>query len=76
MSAVDDLRGVARIAKAASGGVSGNTPRIERAEQAITAVAELLAAAEPATQIVMGSLTDEEMKRLRAALAACKAGGK
>ena len=42
---VDALRGVVRIAKAASIGVTGNGPRIERAEQAIAAVAELIAAA-------------------------------
>lgn len=37
-----DLQGVVRIAKAASLGVTGNKPRIERAEQAIAAVAELI----------------------------------
>lgn len=36
------LGGVVRIAKAASIGVSGNGPRIERAEQAIVEVAELV----------------------------------
>lgn len=40
-----DLQGVVRIAKAASLGVTGNKPRIERAEQAIAAVAELIEAA-------------------------------
>ena len=39
-----DLQGVVRIAKAASLGVTGNKPRIERAEQAIAAVAELVEA--------------------------------
>lgn len=39
-----DLRGVVRIAKAASVGVTGNGPRIQRAEQTIVAVAELVAA--------------------------------
>jgi hypothetical protein len=37
-----DLQGVVRIAKAASLGVAGNKPRIERAEQAIAAFAELI----------------------------------
>lgn len=40
-----DLRGVVRIAKAASFGVSGNAPRSARAEAAIAAVAELIEAA-------------------------------
>ena len=39
-----DLRGVVRIARAASIGVSGNASRIERAEAAIAAVAELIEA--------------------------------
>lgn len=39
-----DLRGVVRIAKAASIGVTGNGPRIERAEAAIQSVAELVKA--------------------------------
>ena len=39
-----DLRGVVRIAKAASIGVTGNGPRIERAEAGIAAVAELVEA--------------------------------
>jgi len=40
-----DLQGVVRIAKAASLGVTGNKPRIERAEQAIAAMSELIEAA-------------------------------
>ncbi|NMW25990.1 hypothetical protein HFP05_16945 [Rhodanobacter denitrificans] len=36
-----DLRGVVRIAKAASIGVTGNAPRIERAECALEAVKRL-----------------------------------
>ncbi|WP_447896785.1 hypothetical protein [Stenotrophomonas acidaminiphila] len=40
-----DLRDVVRIAKAASFGVPGNAPRIERAEKAIAALATLIAAA-------------------------------
>lgn len=36
-----DLRGVIRIAKAASLGVTGNAPRIERAERALEAVTTL-----------------------------------
>jgi hypothetical protein len=43
-----DLQGVVRIAKAASLGVTGNKPRIERAEQAIAAFAELIEAAKMA----------------------------
>lgn len=39
-----DLRGVVRIAKAASGGITGNQPRIERAEKAIAAVFALIEA--------------------------------
>ena len=39
-----DLQGVVRIAKAASLGVTGNKPRIERAEAAIAAVAKLVEA--------------------------------
>ena len=39
--AVDHLRSVVRIAKAASVGVTGNGPRIERAEAAIDAVVKV-----------------------------------
>lgn len=42
--ALADLRGVVRIAKSASIGVTGNTSRIERAEAAIAAVAEMIEA--------------------------------
>lgn len=45
IDALADIRGVVRIAKAASIGVTGNGPRIERAEQGIAAVAELVEAA-------------------------------
>lgn len=38
------LRGVIRIAKAASVGVTGNAPRIAAAEAAVAAVAELIEA--------------------------------
>jgi hypothetical protein len=40
-----DLRGVVRIAKAASIGVTGNAARIERAEKAIAALDQLIVAA-------------------------------
>lgn len=40
-----DLRGVIRIAKAASVGVTGNGPRIDRAEKAVAALDDLIAAA-------------------------------
>ena len=39
---IADLQGVVRIAKAASIGVTGNTPRLARAEAAIAAVVELI----------------------------------
>lgn len=35
---INDLRGVIRIAKAASVGTTGNAPRIQRAEQALERV--------------------------------------
>lgn len=41
---LSDLRGVVRIAKAASIGVSGNAARIQRAEDAIAAIAEMIEA--------------------------------
>ncbi len=44
VSPLDAVRGVVRIAKAASVGVTGNKTRIEAAERAIAAFAELLAA--------------------------------
>lgn len=37
-----DLHGVVRIAKAASYGVPGNTPRIERAERALETITRLV----------------------------------
>lgn len=43
-----DLRSVVRIAKAASIGVTGNALRIEKAEAAIVALAELIEAAHEA----------------------------
>jgi hypothetical protein len=43
---VDALRSALRIAKAASLGVTGNAPRIKAAEDAIDAVAALIAAVE------------------------------
>lgn len=71
MSAMDNLRGVVRIARAASVGVSGNGPRIERAEVAIAAVAELIEAATAATEERYhdGNSSREACDRLRAALA-------
>jgi hypothetical protein len=49
-----DLRGVVRIARAASVGIRGNTPRIERAEQAIAVVDELIASLPALIDIVRG----------------------
>ncbi len=77
-----DLRGVIRIAKAASVGVTGNGPRIERAELALEAVAELIAAAERGQSLVeSGAIRARQSEQdavaewadmLDAALAACK----
>lgn len=55
-----DLQGVVRIAKAASLGVTGNKPRIERAEQAIAAVAELIEAAAARLKEGSGQMTEAE----------------
>lgn len=77
-SALEDLRGVVRIARAASTGVPGNAPRIERAGRAIAAVAELVEAAEISAQeleehpLFLGhdaALVTVVAQRLRAALA-------
>ena len=51
-----DLQGVVRIAKAASLGVTGNKPRIERAEAAIAAVAKLIEAARHSTPHLLEEL--------------------
>jgi hypothetical protein len=61
-----DLRGLVRIAKAASVGVTGNAARIERAERAIANVAELIEAAKYAEQ---DEYTRRACVRLHAALA-------
>lgn len=42
IAAIEDLRGVIRIARVASNGVNANGPRIDRAEQAISTVAGLV----------------------------------
>lgn len=71
MSAVTDLRGVIRIAKAASIGVTGNVPRIERAEQAVIAVLELTTAANELSRQIGFRIDDPRTAlhdRLRAAL--------
>lgn len=71
MSAVTDLRGVIRIAKAASIGVAGNVPRIERAEQAVIAVLELTTAANELSRQIGFRIDDPRdalHDRLRAAL--------
>ena len=65
-----DLRSVVRIAKAASVGVTGNAPRIERAEKAIAAVAELIEAARIVATHQDASIS-AEWDRLDAALANC-----
>lgn len=71
MSAVTDLRGVIRIAKAASIGVAWNVPRIERAEQAVIAVLELTTAANELSRQIGFRIDDPRdalHDRLRAAL--------
>ena len=69
-----DLRGVVRIAKAASIGVTGNGPRIERAEQAIAAFAGLIEAMGRILQADDDqSLEQEDIEHARAALR--RAGG-
>lgn len=76
MSALEDLRGVIRIAKAASYGVTGNQPRIERAEKAITAVAGLVDKARRLADAVEFRIDDPRAAlrdELRAAITA--AGG-
>ena len=76
-----DLRGVVRIAKAASTGVAGNAPRIERAEQAIAAVAELIEAASAGHPMSGPERPDalffnaRKAERLRAALALARVRG-
>ncbi len=67
-----DLRGMLRIAKAASIGVTSNVPRIERAEAAIAAVSDLIAAATAVSDRNWTFLGDSErqaMYALRDALA-------
>ena len=70
-----DLRSVVRIAKAASTGIAGNVPRIERAEQAIAAVAELIEAASDGHPMEVHGKPDAlyfnpgKTERLRTALA-------
>jgi hypothetical protein len=54
-----DIAGVVRIAKAASVGVTGNVPRIARAELALAAVADLVEAATESAA---------ELRRLRSAM--------
>lgn len=44
VGALADLRGVIRIAKAASIGVTGNAPRIAKAEAAVEVLAEFIEA--------------------------------
>ena len=69
-----DLRGVVRIAKAASIGVSRRIePRIQRAEKAIAAVAELIDAADAVTPC-WHCEDDDEWDRLGAALARVQGG--
>lgn len=68
---LDELRSVARIAKAASIGVTGNAPRIERAEAAIAAVSDLIAAATAVSDrdwTFLGDSERRDMYALRAAL--------
>lgn len=62
-----DLRGVLRIAKAASVGVTGNGPRIEQAEAAIAAVAELVSKSERvAATLEMPALARQSTKNANA----------
>jgi len=76
---LEDLRGVVRIAKAASVGVTGNGPRIERAEAGIAAVAELIEAVKAQQDFqrrwdASGAIVAEGVsvdRRLAAALARC-----
>jgi len=62
------LRDVVRIAKAARFGVSGNAPRIERAERSIAAVADLLA---KAIDKVTDGCPCDSCEALRAAIRNC-----
>lgn len=72
MSAIDDLRGVVRIAKAASIGVTGNGPRIERAERAIDAmIAMANSQTEMESAIARFAVEKAEFRRLSVALAEC-----
>lgn len=80
-NALADLRGLLRIAKAASVGVAGNTPRIERAEKAIQVFADLMAASEPfaasngSEQIVQLEASSADVTRLRGVLARAGSAG-
>ncbi len=69
------LRDVLRIARAASNGVTGNTPRIAAGADAICAVAELIEAAEDFRGCTAGDESGADgwaaCKRLDAALARC-----
>ena len=68
MSALDDLRSVVRIARAASSGVIGNAPRIAKAETALADVAELIGRVDYVCR------NGEGMIALRAALAKVTGG--
>jgi len=73
VSALDALRGVARIARAASVGVSGNLPRLERAERAITAFEGLLALAKEVAEKEGDRMPAGDRTRLQDAISACEA---
>lgn len=70
-----DLRGVIRIAKAASVGVTGNGPRIERAEQALAAVAELIAVANEAKNALRGSCEARHAAEIKLRASLARVGG-
>lgn len=82
VDAIGDLRGLVRIAKATSVGVTGNGPRIERAEKAIEAVAKLIAAINVAGRFLeetatcqsepIAKITRHNVQLLRAALSAIR----
>lgn len=88
MKAIEDIHNALRIARAASIGVTGNQPRLERAEQALKNLAELVRTTEVIitrdATVIAGDIcipmpgssheAREALNATRSALARCQGG--